>query len=458
MNESTITGENPLATQKVNGLILKYGIPTTISLLISALYNIVDQIFVGQGVGMLGNAATNVAFPFSTVCTALFLLIGVGAASNFNLNMGAGNKEKASHFVGTGISLLAICGILVGILVAIFLEPLLHLFGSTEQVLPLARTYTSIVTVGFPFLIFSSGVSTLIRADGSPTYSMFCVLSGAIVNTILDPIFIFGFDMGMAGAALATIISQFISFIFALYYLLKKFQTFRITKAHLIPKFDCVKGITAIGMSACLNQLAMAVVQVVMNNTLTYYGGLSEYGQDIPLACVGVISRVNIIITSLTFGIAQGCQPIFGFNYGAKNYGRVKETLKKAGIVIAWICVAAFICFQIFPRQIVSIFGQGNETYFKFAERYFRIFMFMTFINGIIPLTTNFLTSIGKAKKGIVFSISRQIIFLLPLITVLPIVMGIDGLMYAGPISDFLAAVMAVILGYPEIKRIVSPW
>ncbi len=442
---------NPLAVQKVSKLILKYAIPATISFLVSALYNIVDQIFIGQGVGMLGNAATNAAFPLSTICTSIFLLIGVGSASNFNLNLGAGNRERAARIAGTGITLLAVSGVVLSIIVIIFLEPLMRAFGARDEVLSYALIYTGITSIGFPFLIFSSGCSQLIRADGSPTYSMICVLSGAVANTILDPLFIFGFNMGMAGAAWATIIGQFISFVMVVAYLMR-FKTFRITREYLNPKFEYIKAIVSLGAAACFNQLAMASTQIVMNNTLTHYGALSEYGRHIPLACAGVITKVNVVLMSFTLGIAQGCQPVFGFNYGAKNYRRVKETLKKAAIVITCITTLAFLCFQLFPRQIISIFGPGDEMYYKFAERYFRIFMIMTFINGIIPLTSNFFTSIGKASRGILLSMTRQVIFLMPLILILPLFLGINGVMYAGPIADCAAVIMAGILIFPELK------
>lgn len=443
---------NPLVTTKVSKLILKYAIPATISFLVGALYNIVDQIFIGQGVGMLGNAATNVAFPLSTICTSIFLLIGIGSASNFNLSLGAGEKNRAMHFAGTGITMLVIGGIALSLLTIIFLEPLLILFGATKQVLPLALTYTSITTIGFPFLIFASGASQLIRADGSPTYSMVCVLVGAIINTILDPIFIFTFDMGIAGGALATIIGQFVSFALVVNYL-RKFKTVHLAKQYLIPKVEYVKAITSLGMAACFNQLAMALVQVVMNNTLTHYGALSQYGQDIPLACVGIISKVNIVMMAFTLGVAQGCQPIFGFNYGAKNYQRVKDTLKTASIAVTCITAIAFVLFQLFPRQIISVFGSGSETYYQFAILYFRIFMFMTFANGLIPLTSNFFTSIGEARKGIFLSLTRQIILLLPLVIILPIYLGIDGVMYAGPIADFGAVIIGIMLTQHELKK-----
>jgi Na+-driven multidrug efflux pump len=284
---------------------------------------------------------------------------------------------------------------------------------------------------------------------------MLCVLIGAVINTVLDPILIFGFKMGIAGAAIATVVSQIISCVLVIKYL-PKFKTFRITKEYLKPRFDCVKLIITLGAAACFNLLAMAVTQIVMNNTLTHYGALSQYGSDIPLACVGVISKVNVFLSAFILGTSQGCQPILGFNYGAKNYKRVKETLKIAFITVTCISAFAFACFQLFPGQIVSIFGQGDEMYFKFAERYFRIFMFMTFLFGTIPLAATFFTSIGKAPKGIFISLTRQLIFLIPLVLILPVFMGIDGVMYAGPIADFAAIVVAIILVFFELKKMTE--
>lgn len=452
MNSETAVADNPLAKEKIGRLILRYGIPATVSFLVSALYNIVDQIFIGQSVGMYGNAATNVAFPLSTICTATFLLIGVGSAANFNLNLGAGDKEKASEIAGTGVMMLAISGVVLSAIVLIFLEPLMLAFGATEQVLSYALTYTGIVALGFPFLIFSSGASQLVRADGSPTYSMICVLSGAAINTVLDPILIFGFNMGMAGAAIATVAGQVVSCILVICYL-TRFKTFRFSKHYLRPRLKHAKAIVSLGSASCFNQLAMATTQIIMNNTLTYYGALSEYGSEIPLACVGVISKVNIVVIGFAVGVSQGCQPIYGFNYGAKIYDRVIKTLKTATVIVTAMMTAAFICFQLFPRQIISIFGQEDELYFTFAIRYFRIFMFTTCINGIIPLTSNFFTSIGKATRGIFLSLTRQVIFLIPLILIFPIFLGIDGVMYAGPIADTAAVIVAGCLVFPELRR-----
>lgn len=442
---------NPLATDNIGKLIFKFATPSIISFLVSALYNIVDQIFIGQGVGMLGNAATNIAFPLNTICTALALLLGIGGSSNFNIRMGQKKEEEAAYIVGNSIVSMVISGVTLSLLVIIFLKPLLLLFGSTEDIMPYALTYTRITTLGIPFLIFSTGCSNLIRSDDSPTYAMLSTLSGAILNTILDPIFIFVFDLGMAGAAYATVIGQILSSIIVARYLFN-FKSVKLSRNNFKLRKKLVLAISALGAAACFNQLAMMVVQITMNNTLTYYGALSHYGSEIPLASVGVISKVNIVYLAFTLGISQGCQPIVGFNYGAENYDRVKKTYKTAAIAVTLISIVAFLCFQIFPRQIISIFGQGDENYFEFAQRYFRIFMFMTFVNGIQPLTSNFFTSIGKSQKGIILSLTRQIMFLLPLVIILPKFLGIDGVMYAGPIADSIAFITAGILIYKEMK------
>ena len=343
-------------------------------------------------------------------------------------------------------------GVTLAVVVISFLDPLLMAFGSTPNVLPYAQTYTGITTLGIPFIILTTGGSQLVRADGSPGYSMACLLSGAILNTILDPVLIFGENMGIAGGAIATVLGQILSAVMVILYF-RRFKTLKLTKKHLRPHWSYAKMIFTLGMAACFNQLAMTAVQITMNNTLTYYGGLSHYGSEIPLAVVGIITKVNILFMGFAIGVAQGCQPIVGFNYGARNYERVKKAFSKAAMIVLIISIAAFLCFELFRRQIVSAFGEGSEDYFEFAERYFRIFMLLTFANGMQPLISNFFTSIGKATRGILLSLTRQIIFLLPLILIFPIFWGIDGVMYAGPIADAAAAILAVALVIGELRN-----
>ena len=451
MEETNISQEqNPLGTAPVGGLIGKFAIPAIISMLVSAMYNIVDQIFIGQGVGMLGNAATNVAFPVTTIATALALLLGIGGASNYNLEMGAGREKKASSIAGTALSTLVITGVILAVAVLLFLRPLLSLFGATTDVMPYAVDYLGITAVGLPFYALSIGGNHIVRADRSPTYSMTCVLTGAIVNTILDPLFIFGFGWGIKGAAWATVIGQVVSGILVVIYF-GKFRKMHLEMSMLKPSSECLKAIISLGMASCINQIAMAIVQIVLNNILRYYGGLSVYGSDIPIACVGVISKVNQVFMAICIGISQGCQPIWGFNYGAKKYDRVRLAYRYSMIACTAIATVFFLCFQLFPHQIVSIFGTGSDLYFQFAERYLKIFMFMTFANGIQPMSSGFFTSIGKAKLGIVMSLTRQVLFLLPLIIVFSLIMGIDGVMYAGPIADAAAFVLAILFARREL-------
>ncbi|MDL2253073.1 MATE family efflux transporter [Ruminococcaceae bacterium OttesenSCG-928-I18] len=443
---------NPLGTESVGKLLFKFAVPSIVSGLVGAFYNIVDQFFIGQGVGMLGNAATNVAFPLNTICIAAALLLGIGSASGFSLALGAGKKEEASRIVSGGATLMILLGCLLAALVLLFLEPMLLLFGASSGVLPYAVTYTGITAFGMPFLIFSTGFSSLIRSDGSPTYSMVCVIVGAVLNTILDPLFIFTLDMGMAGAAWATVIGQGVSAVLCFIYLFR-FRSVRLVRRDFLPKPATVKHICALGAAACFNQLAMTVVQIVMNNALTFYGATSRYGPDIPLAVVGIITKVYFIFLSVIIGISQGNQPIVGFNYGAKQYERVKKTYRNAVIAASVVAVAGFLCFQLFPREIISLFGGGSEDYYHFAERYFRIFMMMFFLIGIQPVTANFFTSLGHAKLGIFLSLTRQILFLLPLILLFPRLFGIDGIMYAGPIADLAAAILALVLVRREMIR-----
>ena len=451
-NQAAHIKENPLGVKPVGQLLRQFAIPSIVAMLVSALYNIVDQFFIGQSIGELGNAATNVAFPLSTSCTAIALLIGSGSAAAFNLTMGRGDKEKALYYIGNAATLLLSFGTVLAVVTELFLEPMLLFFGSPDNVLGYAMDYVRITAIGFPFLILSVGGAHLIRADGSPTYSMLCNLSGAIINTILDPLFIFGFDMGMEGAALATIMGQMFSAFLIIRYL-SRYKSGRLTKKHLTPQWKIAGYGMSLGLAQCFNQLAMMTVQIVMNNSLAYYGALSPYGESIPLACAGIINKISAIFFAVCIGLAQGFQPIASFNYGAKQYDRVKQVLKLTYLSGTVTCVLAFIMFQTFPRQIISIFGDGSELYFEFAVRYFRIYLMMTFINNVQPLSSNFFTSIGKPVKGTFLSLTRQIIFLLPLIIIFPRFLGIDGIVYAGPIADTMAAIVAATLLIRELKK-----
>jgi putative MATE family efflux protein len=453
--EQKNTKQNPLGCDPIPPLIAKYAIPSIISMLVASAYNITDQIFIGHVVGMLGNAATNVEFPVVTFCTALALLIGVGTATNFNIKMGAKKTDEAARFAGTGITAAAITGVLLFAVIFLFKTPVLLLCGATETIFPLAYSYLAITVFGLPFFLFASMNSYLIRADGSPTYSMLATAAGALLNVFLDWLFMFVFGWGIRGAAAATVIGQMTSCIICILYI-RRFKTIAITREMLRVKWMYLKSILKLGVANFTNHTIMMTVNIVMNNTLKHYGALSVFGSDIPLAVAGVVAKLNSIVSAFAVGIAQGCQPILGFNTGAKNYGRVKETYKKAFVFTLAVSIIFFAAFQVFPRRIVGIFGGGNEIYFLFAERYMRIFMMMVCVYGIQPLSVNFFTATGKAKQGIVLSVSRQGALLLPLLIVLPIMFGINGVLYAGPIADALACALSLIMVSFSFKSLTT--
>lgn len=457
MNSESV--RNPLAFESIPKLILKFSLPTVLSFLINAVYSIVDQIYLGQSsAGMLGIAATNVAFPLMTITTALALLLSVGSCSGFNLRQGAGKPEEAARVAGGGLFLMAAGGVILAV-AALALNPvLLSLFGATPDILPYSRSYMLIISCGIPLQVMTTGCTQLARSDGSPGYSMRVLIIGAVLNSLLDPLFIFVLKMGVSGAALATVLSQVVTCYLSTLYIRKSFRSVRIKREYI--KFDAgiLKIVASLGMAASANQLAMAIVQVVMNNTLVYYGGLSEYGAEIPLACAGAISKLNVVFLAFTIGIAQGCQPINGYNYGAGNFLRVRKTYIIGTLAATAFGCAVFAVFQLFPHVILGIFSSGSAAteaaYFKFGERFIRIFLFLMFANGIQPVTSNFLTSIGKARVGIFISLTKNIIFFLPLIIIFPLIWGIDGVVYAGPIADAAAVVTAGSLGGYQIWQL----
>lgn len=449
--------DNPLGTQKVSSLLHRFALPSIVAMLVSSLYNIVDQFFIGHSVGELGNAATNISFPLSISCVAIALLFGIGGSSAFNISMGLGQtiaeeKKKAVYFMGNALFMMVFCGTVLLAVTQLFLQQLMVFFGSSREVLGYASVYTRIVSIGFPFVIVATGGGHLLRADGRPKLTMLCNLVGAVINTALDALFVFGFQWGMAGAAWATVIGQMISGGLAVYFLCHC-RTVTLCLSHLKPHAKYIGRITALGAAPCSNQLAMMIVQIVMNKSLKYYGSLSVYGESIPIACVGIITKVNQVFMAFVIGISQGLQPIVSFNYGAGAYRRVKAAYMRALSYGGTLAVVAFLLFQLLPHQIIALFGKGSPEYFQFAQNYFHIFLFFTFLNFLQPISSNFFTAIGKPTRGMILSLTRQILFLLPLIIIFPLFVGIDGIMYAGPVADLMAAIVAITLGWKELRR-----
>ena len=443
---------NPLGTAPIGKLLRQFAIPSIIAMLVSSLYNIVDQFFIGNAIGPLGNAATNIAFPLNTSCVAVALLFGIGGASTFNLAMGRGDVKEAGSFIGNSVLVMIALGVVLSGITLVFLQPILLFCGSPTDVLPYAIEYTRITAIGFPFLILSIGGGHLVRADGSPKMTMAINIIGAVVNTVLDALFVFVFQWGMRGAAWATVIGQVVASLVVIWYLFH-YKTVTLTGDCFRPKTAVIERVASLGAAPCFNQLAMMLVQIVMNKTLKYYGAQSIYGESIPIACSGIIAKVSMLVMAFVIGISQGLQPIVSFNYGAKQYHRVKKALLLALGSGACICVVSFIAFQLFPRQIISLFGDGSDLYFQFAENFFRKFLFFIGLCFLQPISANFFTAIGKPKKGIFMSLTRQIIFLLPLLLILPLFMGIDGVMYAGPVADLVATILCTLLVIGELRH-----
>lgn len=443
MNEK-ISTLNPLGTEKISKLMVRFAVPSIISLVVNSLYNMVDQIFIGQGVGYLGNAATNVILPLTTFMMALAVMIGDGAASFMSLNLGKGKSDIAAHGVCNAITLTVGVGILITVLFEIFLEPLCHLFGATENSLPYAMEYGRIIVLGFVFFAITNAFASIIRADGRPNSSMIGLLIGCITNIVLDPIFIFVFKWGVAGAAWATIIGQILN---AIYYVfcVCRFKSVKLKKEYFIPNWKISKRVASLGASSFILQAALVLVMATMNNVLVKYGAMSKYGADIPMAALGVTMKVSQLITNVAVGLAAGIQPIYGYNYGSGKHDRVKKLYKWALFDTTIILFVALSIFQLFPEPIINLFGQESELYMEYAVKCFRIYLLGCFMIGANAVTGVFFQSIGKPVQSAVLSLSRQIVFLIPGLIILGALTGVEGLLWAGPISDIAAGVISLI-------------
>lgn len=383
---------------------------------------------------------------------AFSLMIGDGGGAFFSLKNGEQDKEATETIVGNVITMLFLAGFVLATVSSIFMKDILRMFGGTDAVMPLALGYTRIIAIGIPFAVFSTGFNSIIRADGNPKYAMISMLSGAILNTILDPVFIFVFKMGVEGAAIATITGQIVSTVIGLAYL-KKFNGITFSMKSLRLKWSICKTTLIYGISSFITQSSIAIVAICTNNVLTKYGAASVYGKEIPLSVFGIVTKVNQIVLSLFLGIAVGAQPIYGFNYGAGKLERVKETYKLAFTGAVVISLVGVFFFEVFPQQIINIFGAGDALYNEFAVMYFRIFLVFCTFNAIQIVCTIFFQAVGLSGHAAALSLSRQIIFYLPALFILPMFMGVRGALFAGPIADALAFIMCAIFMTRKWKR-----
>lgn len=450
-----VTANQFLAKEPVGKLMLKFSIPCILSLLVSALYNIVDQIFIGQGIGYLGNGATNVVFPITIIALAFGLMIGDGCAANLSICQGKNNQKAAAKCVGNAVAALVVAGVALMLLFYVLKEPILWGFGATENNIAYAREYFDWIVLGIPFFIFANGMNSVIRADGSPKFAMFTILSGCIINVVLDPIAIFVLDFGMAGAAIATILGQFVTAAFAFYYLFHA-KSFHFQKRDFFFSVKTLKSVFSLGISSFLTQISIVIIMAVMNNALVHYGAQSKYGEDIPLTVVGIVMKVFQIVIAIVVGIAAGAQPIVGYNYGAGRNDRVKEIYKK--MIAAEIClgIVTTFCFEVFPLQIINIFGSESGLYSEFAVMAFRIYLCTMILCCVQKSTSIFLQALGKPMLSMSLSLLRDFALMIPLILLLAANFGIAGTLYSAPIADGVSMIVVLVFVKYIFKHLSS--
>lgn len=449
----TMDGENPLGVRPIKGLLFSFSIPAIISCLVNSVYNIVDQIFIGQGVGYLGNAATTIAFPLMTIIMAFATLIGSGGSAYAALRLGEGRKREALLTLNNLLVIAIGLGILLAAAGLIFLKPILTLFGATETTMPYAIDYTSIVLIGVPFSMVSIALSSMARTDGHPRMSMYGILIGAALNTVLDPIYIFVLDWGVKGAAIATVTAQFVSTVVLCYYFLKKGRM-RFTRRYMKPVGRVWYKIFSLGISSGITALVACIMQVVMNNSLVYYGNQTETTGDVALSAMGIVMKIAMILASVCIGFGIGAQPILGFNLGAKKYARVRHTyLLSVSIATASILIGWAVC-QLAPHLVLSLFGKENQTFTDFAVRCLRIYLGGIFCAGFQIVSTNYFQATGQPLKASLLSMLRQLILLIPMLLILPLFFGLNGLLYAGPCADIGSAVIVALFILPEMRKL----
>ena len=448
--------ENILGTEKIGKLLAKFAIPGIISMVVNSLYNIVDQIFIGQGVGYLGNGATTVIFPMTTFAMAFSLLFGDGSAAFLSLKLGEKKEDEAARGTGAGIIGFLGIGIIITILYLIFLEPLCKLFGASEAILPYAKDYGRIITYGLPFCAVCAGGASIIRADGNPKFNMIGLFAGTIINVVLDPIFIFVFHWGVKGAAFATILGQFANAVLNIYYFSKKMRNVSLNRFVFRKSISYIPRVSKLGISSFITQMALVVAMATRNNVLVTYGAQSKYGPDIPVTTLGITMKTFAIIMSIVIGLSAGAQPIFGYNYGSGKYDRVKKTFKLVAVLSTIICTVAFFLAQFKPMAIIRIFGSESDLYNEFAIKCMRIYLMLIPTVGIQIMSGIFFQALGYPVQASILSLSKQIIFQLPVTILLPVFMGVEGVLWAGPVSDVLAFTTMIVMFLIYWKKIFS--
>ncbi len=444
-----------LGQAKISKLLLKFSIPCILSLLISALYNIVDQIFIGNSpeLGYYGNAATSVVFPLTVIAMAFTFAIGDGAAAFLSICQGRKDSRNAHKAVGNSLLINLILSAIFMVVCFVFMDPLLRIFGASDSTINLAHDYFVIILAFIPAFTTGNILNSIIRADGQPAFAMVQTLAGAITNIILDPIFIFVLHWGIKGAAWATIIGQVLTLVIGLTYILRS-KTFRLEKSSFKLNLQVFGNVTKLGISTFITQIAVVIITLVANISLAKYGSLSEYGADIPIATMGICSKVFSIMLNIAIGIVVGAQPILGYNIGAGKNERVRETFRLVISATVIIGVILTIVVELFPDLIINLFGVDSELYLQFARLTFRIFLLCVTFTCVIKVISIFFQAVGEPLKATVVSLIRDIICFVPLALLLPTFMGVEGVLWAAPIADVVSIIVAIALVVPFLHKL----
>ena len=443
-----------LGQERVSKLLLKFSIPCILSLLISSLYNIVDQIFIGNSdLGYLGNAATSIVFPITIISVAFAWCFGDGAAAFLSLAQGRNDTKNTHKAIGNSILINFIISIIFVILGFIFMDKLLYLFGASDVTIGLAREYFTIILLFIPVYMMANVMNPIIRADGSPAFSMISTLSGAIINIILDPIFIFVCKWGIAGAAWATVIGQVVSLIISIIYFTRT-KTFKLSLESFKMNFGIFSNVIKLGVSTFITQMSIVAISLVCNIMLARYGAISKYGADIPIAVMGICMKVFTIVINIVVGIILGAQPILGYNFGAKKIDRVKQTYKLVLISTIIVGIISTLIFELCPEVVIRMFGTESELYMEFAVLTFRIFlMFITF-TCTIKMTSIFFQAVGDPLKAAIVSLLRDIVCFIPVVIILPKFYGVVGALWAAPVADAIGIIVSTILVIIFFKKL----
>lgn len=442
---------NPLGTERIGKLLVRFAVPTSLTLMVSFIYNIIAQVFVGQGLGLDAVAATNVAFPATTVAGAVALMIGDGCAANVSLALGRGDRNAADRFLGCALALLAISGVAFCGLGLLFLEPLVRLLGASDSVLSASMLFTGFTLAGIPFLMCNMVLCAIIRADGNPQFTMKATLAGALVSTAVTPILLFVADWGLAGAGVGLVAGQFVSGALCLSYIPRfKFMGFK--RENFAIRRTEAAAIVKLGAPSLFTQLAMAATQIVMNNLMRVYGAQSYFGSEVALSVYGTMIKVYQLAHAMFVGVGSATQPINGFNFGAKRYARVRSCLKLSLTASLVISVAWFAVWQLFPAQIANLFVSGDPLYTEFSVVCYRTYMAAFFVYGIPITAAAFFQALGKPLRSMTVSLSRQVVFLIPLALLLSAKFGLMGALIAAPVADALCFIVAAAALFAELR------